>query len=144
MTVKLLEFCYLLFTSPFFKIFFLCFLFLPVCFYLGSACWVTAPFHQDTLTFAQRPRKRTTWQYHQSYGASSVTQVNFSMPPVTNILFTIMSHQSRAFLDWLVVSLQVIWEVFWQDFPFSLRKMGFAILDSSVVHEDSLPGVTPP
>lgn len=112
--------------------------FLPICLYLGSACWVTAPFHQDTSTLALRPRRWTTWQYHQSYGASSATQVSFSMPPVTNTLFTIMSRQSRAFLDWLVVSLKVGWEVFGHIFPLSLRKMDFAFLGSSIVHEDSL------
>lgn len=96
----------------YFILFFLPLLPLSLClFSLGSVCWVTAPFHQDTLIFALRPRKLTTWQYRQSYGASSVTQVSFSMPPVTNTLFTIMSLQSRAFLDWLVVSLQVSQEV---------------------------------
>lgn len=85
---------------------FLIFLF-PVCFALGSACWATAPFHQDTLTFALRPRMLTTWQCHQSCGDSSVTQVSFLMPPVMSTLFTIMSPQSKAFLGWLVVSLLV-------------------------------------
>lgn len=85
---------------------FLIFLF-SVCFALGSACWATAPFHLDTLTFALRPRMLTTWQCHQSCGDSSVTQVSFLMPPVMSTLFTIMSPQSKAFLGWLVVSLLV-------------------------------------
>lgn len=113
----------------------------PPVFPLEFACWATALFLQDTLTFAQRPRKWTTWQSRQNCGVSSVTLATISTSPVMITLSTTTSPRSRASLVWLVESLLVSRE---QNRAFQYPLCGsntghFSLLDLFIVIGNYLP-----